>query len=71
MESESDDSNMSDSEISEEDIELNDATGASAWNFPDTGSTVYTNDYPEMFIQDNLHRKEPISVAPGFIIIKL
>ena len=68
MESESDDSNLSDTEILNELNELNknDATGANAWNFPDTCSTVYANDYPEMFIQDNQYNNEPISVAPGY-----
>lgn len=65
MESDSDDSNISDSEILNE-LELNDATGANDWNFPDTNSTVYANDYPEMFIQENQIRNEPISVAPGY-----
>ena len=66
MEIDSDDSNMSDSEIMKECKELNDATGASDWNFPDTCSTVYANDYPEMFVQDNQYIDEPISVAPGY-----
>lgn len=65
MESESDDSSQSDTEILNELSELNDGTGASNWNFPDSCSTVYANDYPEMFIEDNQHCIEPISVAPG------
>ena len=48
-----------------DDEEVDDATGASKWNFENANSTVYANDYPECSLDYNNTENDIVSVAPG------